>query len=244
MPNPLVNTRMVWDPDINPEGLAEQWKHTFVFGAERPPPPSVQQGWQSGVAPKPPEPFLKLDLFANFAQFVYDDANPENPLGARATTTANGGTQLVPNTDAFLLAWQVGARLISRTVFTFKLLRHSTITPATATRLTFIIRAVSLSNQRRFAGAKPDRHQQPADLRHAVEFGWKPGECRCAYLATSRPISKATSAPMRPVIRAGQPALRVSGWRRYRPVKKKHDWQLDVWYQHIRAIRARSESDR
>jgi len=24
MPNPLVNTLMVWDPDINPEGLAEQ----------------------------------------------------------------------------------------------------------------------------------------------------------------------------------------------------------------------------
>ena len=62
------------------------------------------------MATKPPEPFLKLDLFANFGQFVYDDANPENPLGARATTTANGGNQLVPNTDAFLLAWQVGAR--------------------------------------------------------------------------------------------------------------------------------------
>src|SRR5947209_20012151 len=29
MPNPLVTTRMVWDPDINPEGLAEQWKHTL-----------------------------------------------------------------------------------------------------------------------------------------------------------------------------------------------------------------------
>src|SRR6516162_2618990 len=36
MPNPLVTTRMVWYPDINPEGLAEQWKHTFVFGAEPP----------------------------------------------------------------------------------------------------------------------------------------------------------------------------------------------------------------
>src|SRR6266536_3473457 len=34
MPNPLVTTRMVWDPDINPEGLAEQYKHTFVFGGE------------------------------------------------------------------------------------------------------------------------------------------------------------------------------------------------------------------
>ena len=47
MPNPMVNTRMVWDPDINPEGLAEQWKHTFVFGAEAPPAGVVQQGWRS-----------------------------------------------------------------------------------------------------------------------------------------------------------------------------------------------------
>src|SRR5205814_3413339 len=111
MPNPLViANRLVWDPDINPEGLAEQWKHTFVFGAEPAPPPSFSKDDKTVVAPKPPAPFLKLDLFANFGQFVYDDSNPENPLGARATTGANGGTQLVPNTDAFLLAWQVGAR--------------------------------------------------------------------------------------------------------------------------------------
>src|SRR3954468_21800277 len=29
MPNPLVTTLMVWDADINPEGMAEQWKHTY-----------------------------------------------------------------------------------------------------------------------------------------------------------------------------------------------------------------------
>ena len=43
-----------------------------------------------------------LDLFANFAQFVYDDSNPENPIGP----SPDG----VPNTDAYLLAWQIGAR--------------------------------------------------------------------------------------------------------------------------------------
>ena len=114
MPNPLVVTRMVWDPDINPEGLAEQWKHTFVFGAEPAPPPSyskdASKDGKTMVAEKPPEPFLKLDLFANFGQFVYSDTNPENPLGPRPTTTVNGTNQLIPNTDAFLLAWQVGAR--------------------------------------------------------------------------------------------------------------------------------------
>src|SRR6266576_2853291 len=83
MPNPLVTTLMVWDADINPEGLAEQWKHTFNI--------SLGEGNVSGtatvdskdgkaVAP-PAAAKLKIDLFANFAQFVYDDSNPENPLG-------------------------------------------------------------------------------------------------------------------------------------------------------------------
>src|SRR5262249_47350195 len=75
MPNPFVTTRMVWDDDINPEGLAEQWKHTFTFGEPATQPPYSKDG--KAVAPPPPsEPFLKLDIFANFAQFVYDDANP------------------------------------------------------------------------------------------------------------------------------------------------------------------------
>jgi hypothetical protein len=113
MPNPLVSTLMVWDADINPEGLAEQWKHTFNIGsiggeAEQ---SYSKDGKNVAAVTAKPEPFMKLDLFANFAQFIYDDANPENPLGLRATTTANGGHQLVPNSDAFLLAWQVGAKL-------------------------------------------------------------------------------------------------------------------------------------
>jgi len=120
MPNPLVTTAMLWDPDINPEGLAEQWKHTFTFNFGGGGGETVQSYSKGGyskegkgvVAAQSEEPFkLKIDVFANFAQFVYDDANPENPLGARATTHANGGTQLVPNHDAFMLAWQVGTRV-------------------------------------------------------------------------------------------------------------------------------------
>src|SRR5882724_13089353 len=84
MPNPFVTTRLVWDDDINPEGLAEQYKHTFVFGGDAPPPSYSKDG--KVVAGPPSEPFLKLDLFANFGQFVYDDANPENPIGPRPTT--------------------------------------------------------------------------------------------------------------------------------------------------------------
>src|SRR5437868_2797121 len=87
MPNPLVTTPMVWDPDINPEGLAEQWKHTynFEFGGGEAPAAVESYGKEGGkgiIAPAASEPFkLKLDLFVNFAQFIYDDANPENPLG-------------------------------------------------------------------------------------------------------------------------------------------------------------------
>src|SRR5438270_601535 len=117
MPNPMISTLMVWDPDINPEGLAEQWKHTFTIalgdGAEEPETSYSKDGTAlPGPKKKKPEArALKIEVFANFGQFVYDDANPENPLGGRSTTTANGGRQLIPNTDAFLLAWQVGAAI-------------------------------------------------------------------------------------------------------------------------------------
>jgi Putative porin len=119
MPQPLITTSMVWDDDINPEGLAEQWKHTFTFNFGGGGGEAVQSYSKGGyskegksVVAAPAEPFkLKLDVFANFAQFVYDDENPENPIGPNPTTDANGTTQKIPTTDAFMLAWQVGARL-------------------------------------------------------------------------------------------------------------------------------------
>ena len=110
MPQPLITTLMTWDADINPEGLAEQWKHTFNFNfgssgvAESAAGYSKEGGKEVVATQTVSEPFkLKVDVFANLAQFVYDDSNPENPLGPRA--------EGVPNTDAFLLAWQVGARV-------------------------------------------------------------------------------------------------------------------------------------
>ena len=47
MPNPFVRTLMVWDDDINPEGLAEQWKHTFTIGGGASYSSFLQQGWQN-----------------------------------------------------------------------------------------------------------------------------------------------------------------------------------------------------
>src|SRR5438067_7971148 len=112
MPNPLVTTLMVWDGDINPEGAAEQWKHSFTFSFGGSGLAQAEQSYSKdnktlAIAKPAAEPWkLKIDVFANFAQFVYDDSNPENPLGGRSST----GGRVNPNTDAWLMAWQVGAR--------------------------------------------------------------------------------------------------------------------------------------
>ena len=233
MPNPLVTTRMVWDPDINPEGLAEQWKHTFVFGGEALPPPVFSKD-SKAVASPPPQPFLKLDLFANFAQFVYDDANPENPLGARATTGANGGTQLVPNTDAFLCAWQIGARLNFPHNFYFQL--APTLYNYTGNGDTFNVHYVGgdphLTNADSLATNQTGINSLLV-FELPAEFGWKawglPMRLYGDFATNFEADQRATAAGQ-----SGQ------GSQRYAytlglgvgQLKKKNDWQIDVWYQH------------
>jgi cell division protein FtsB len=238
MPNPLLSTRMVWDPDLNPEGLAEQWKHTFVFGGgPPPPPPSYSKDGKDGkaVALGPPaEPFLKLDLFANFAQFVYDDSNPENPLGARATTTANGPNQLVPNTDAFLLAWQVGAKFEFPHILYFQL--APTLYNYTGNGDTFNIHyqggSPYVTNSASLAQNQTGINSLLVfDL--PAEIGWKawglPMRLYGDFAVNLEGDERAAAA--------GQPG---QGSQRYAytlglgigQLKKKNDWQLDVWYQH------------
>jgi hypothetical protein len=238
MPNPLVNTRLVWDPDINPEGLAEQWKHTFVFGAEPALPPSYSKDSSKdgkAIAGPAPEPFLRLDLFANFSQFVYDDANPENPLGPRATTTANGGTQLVPNTDAFLLAWQVGARFNFPHNFYFQL--APTLYNYTGNGDTFNIYYVGgnphLTNANSLATNQTGINSLLVfDM--PVEFGWKAWGLPMRIFgdfATNFEGNERADA-------AGNPG---QGAQRYAylagigigQLKKKHDWRINLWYQQI-----------
>ena len=88
MPNPFITTSMVWDGDINPEGLAQQYKHTFA----------IARGGEAG-------PF-NIEVSGNFGQFIYDDQNPENPIGLPALA----GGRRVPENDAYLLGYQVGAK--------------------------------------------------------------------------------------------------------------------------------------
>jgi hypothetical protein len=77
MPNPLYTTTMVWSRNINPEGLAEQLKYK--------------------IGP--------VDLFANFGQFLYQDANPivETPdLGLGASAAGQNANNILQ------VAWQGG----------------------------------------------------------------------------------------------------------------------------------------
>jgi hypothetical protein len=68
MPMPLYTTPMVWDSDLNPEGAFEKFKYSLK----------------------------NVDLFADFAQFDY-----QNP----------GSANEIPSSDTFLLAWQLGAQI-------------------------------------------------------------------------------------------------------------------------------------
>jgi hypothetical protein len=93
MPNPLYTTPMVWDPDLTPEGAAERFRHSVG----------------------------KVDFFATFAQFLYQDNNPSYISGSllNQLQTANqpgfpgSGSQVRPlnenrSDNTFLVAWQAG----------------------------------------------------------------------------------------------------------------------------------------
>jgi hypothetical protein len=230
----LVTTRMVWDDDINPEGLSEQWKHSFSFGTSG---DEAVEGYSKdgksvATAPKS-EPFLKLDLFANFNQFEYDDTSIENPLGPRATTTVNGVTQKIPNTDAFLLASQVGARL------NFPKTIYAQIAP---TLYNYTGNGDSFNAH--FQGGNPfiTNAASLAENQTGInslliydmpwEIGWKIqqlpmrvfGDFAVNFEADDRALA------------AGHPG---HGDQRYAyqagvgvgQLKKKHDWQIDAYYQ-------------
>lgn len=244
MPNPLVNTAMVWDPDINPEGLAEQWKHTFSFGETGGETAPYSKDSKNIVAVKP-QPLVKLDIFVNLAQFVYDDANPENPLGPRAATTGQvgrvRGTQLVPNTDAFLLAWQVGAKATFHNGMFFQV--APTIYNYTGNGDTFNIHYQGGSP---FVTNAASLAQNQTGINSLLvfdmpmEFGWKLwnlpmhlfGDFAANLEGGARADAAAATLP-HGVIASGHGDQRYAfqGGAGVGQLKKKHDWQLDVYYQ-------------
>jgi hypothetical protein len=235
MPNPFVNTLMVWDGDINPEGLAEQWKHTFNLSWGGGTTTSAESYTKEGksVAAATSEPsHMTIDVFANLGQFVYDDANPEDPLGARGVS----GGRLVPNSDAWMFGWQLGAK------FNF-------------TKTTYFQLAPTLYNYsgagdtfNAFYSGDPDRLAGTPAVRTArnqvgvdslliydmpMEFGWTMGETPFRIFGDFAVNFDADDR----AAAAGHPD---TGDERYAyqiglgvgKIKAKHDWELKGWYQH------------
>ena len=231
MPNPLVTTAMLWDADINPEGLAEQWKHTFnlTFGGGQT--TAIRDDAKSAAGATSEPTRIALDLFANFGQFIYDDSNPEDPVGARGVSSG----RLVPNTDAYLLAWQVGARInftkdiylqIAPTIYNYTGAGDSFNTFFSGDPNVRVGNTVVARNQTGINSLLI--FDMPA------EFGWKFGEIPLrafADFAVNLEGDDRASA-------AGHPD---KGDQRYAyqvglgigKIKQKRDWQLEAFYQHV-----------
>jgi hypothetical protein len=224
MPNPLVTTLMTWDDDINPEGLAQQWKHSFNLtfgggGASEPVQSYSKEGKSVVSTQDAGEPFkLKIDVFANFAQFVYDDTNPENPIGPQPSG--------VPTTDAFMLAWQVGARFNFPKNFYFQL--APTVYNYTGSGDTFFHHFVGdtlASNQTGINSLLV--FDMPA------EVGWKIGEVPMRIFGDFAVNFEGDDR----AAAAGHPD---KGDQRYAyqiglgigQLKVKHDWEIRAWWQH------------
>jgi len=228
MPNPLVTTSMTWDDDINPEGLAEQWKHTFTIGggggAQATQSYSKEgyskEGGKGMVAAQAaPEPFkMKIDVFVNFAQFVYDDENPENPIGPEPSG--------VPTTDAFLLAWQVGAR------FNFPKNIYFQVAPTL-----YNYTGNGDNFNKFFVGDTTADNQTGINsllvLDVPAEIGWKIGELPMRIFGDFAVNFDADDR----AAAAGHPG---KGDQRYAyeiglgvgQLKAKHDWEIRAWWQH------------
>ncbi|MEO7724821.1 MAG: putative porin [Chthoniobacterales bacterium] len=230
MQNPFITTSMTWDSDINPEGLAEQWKHTFSFGGGGSS-AGVQSMSEDGktvvTAQSTPSEPITVDIFANFGQFVYDDSNPENPVGP-----APSG---VPNRDAFLLGWQVGAKInFTKNVY---LQLAPTVYNYTGNGDSFNTHFVGDPTFLDAADAKVTPNQTGINsllvFDMPVEFGWKFGELPMRvfgdFAVNFNGDDRAAAA--------GHPD---KGDQRYAyqigiaagKLKAKRDWQLSAFYQH------------
>jgi len=109
----LVTTRMIWDPELNPEGLGENflWHFGGDTTAQGPAGPTGydKDGKESKIVPPPQG--MSFDLFANFAQYVYDDAGFENTFNSGSGTAASPLTQNPNGTSNWLLGFQLGGKV-------------------------------------------------------------------------------------------------------------------------------------
>jgi len=225
IPNPFVSTRMVWDPDINPEGFAEQVKFTIGGGSAGP------DGKSGGKTVIPAG--MTLDLFANFGQFIYNDVGFENQFN-----TGTGPFTQVPNaTDRWMLGWQIGAKAnfdkdtylqVAPSLYTYTGGGTSSAGPFNGDNALVIL----------------DNHSKPelitfnqtgvndlAVLDIPVEFSWKMWGKRFSVFGDFADNLKAGTR----AAKAGHPDTRQgTAWQLGASVgstKKKGDWELRGWYQ-------------
>ncbi|MEY2489813.1 MAG: hypothetical protein QOC70_1755 [Verrucomicrobiota bacterium] len=237
MPNPLITTSMIWDADINPEGIAEQWKHTFNLsfgGGQTTAAADYSKDGKSAAAVTSEPTKMTIDVFANFAQFVYDDSNPEDPLGPRSVT----GGRLIPNTDAYMLAWQIGAKINFTKDIYFQF--APTLYNYTGAGDSFNVFFSGDPNFRNNAVPPVIVARNQTGINSLLvfdmpaEFGWKFGELPMRVFsdfATNLEADARATA-------AGHPN---KGDQRYAyqvglgigKIKAKHDWQLEGFYQHV-----------
>jgi hypothetical protein len=234
LPNPLVTTLMVWDADINPEGMAEQWKHSYNFsfgGGTTTAAESYSKDGKSAAVQATSEPWkLKLDLFVNLGQFVYDDVNPENPLGPRSVT----GGRLNPNSDNWLLAWQMGARLNFPNNLYFQVapVFYSYTGNGDSFNAFYVGGLQGVTNTVSTATNQVGINSLQI-LETPWEFGFKIGEMPCRIFGDFAVNFDADDR----AAAAGQPQ---AGDQRYAyqigagigQLKAKHDWQLQAFWQH------------
>ncbi len=231
MQNPFITTSMTWDSDINPEGLAEQWRHTFSFGGSGSS-GGVQSMSKDGktvvtAQSTPPQP-ITVDIFANFGQFVYDDTNPENPVGP-----APGN---VPDRDAFLLGWQIGAKInFTKSVY---LQLAPTLYNYTGTGDNFNTHFVGDPAFLNDSGSRVIPNQTGVNsllvFDMPVEFGWKFGQLPMRVFGDFAVNFEGDDR----AAAAGHPD---KGDQRYAyqiglgvgQLKETRDWQLSAFYQHI-----------
>ena len=235
MPNPLVTTLMVWDADINPEGMAEQWKHSYNFGfgggatttAE-----TYSKDGKSVAAVQPTaEPWkLKLDLFVNLGQFLYDDANPENPLGSRSVSSG----RLVPNSDNWILAWQVGAKLNFPNNIYFQVapVLYTYTGNGDSFNTFFVGGQQGLTNTASMATNQTGINSLMV-LEMPIEFGFKIGELPVRIFGDFAVNFDGDDR----AIAAGHPEAQDQryAWQLGAGIgqlKAKHDWQLQAFWQH------------
>ena len=100
MPNPLVNSQMLWDSDLNPEGFAQQLKYSFGPFEGVGKTVADGKGGKSVVQSGEPSP-LTIDVFANFGEFTYDNKWAQTSFGSGSKTYNN----------VYLFALQPGARV-------------------------------------------------------------------------------------------------------------------------------------